>query len=179
MCSSDLGAKWFAGKVLAVNRDGSYDIRYDDGDIERDVVASHVRSLGGSASPVKESSSSDRIIVGDKIEARYKGGAKWFAGKVLAVNRDGSYDIRYDDGDIERDVVASRVRSLGESISPVNSPSPHQINVGDKVEVRYGMKWHSARVLSVNRDRSYGILYDDGDVESDVFAVNVRSFVEH
>ena len=39
---------------------------------------------------------------GDKVEALYKGkGTKWFSGVVKRVNRDGTYEIRYDDGDNE------------------------------------------------------------------------------
>ena len=47
---------------------------------------------------------------GDLIEARYRGGAKWFSGKVLRKRPDGSFDIRYDDGDSESGVRSEYVR---------------------------------------------------------------------
>jgi len=44
----------------------------------------------------------DEFEEGDKVEALYKGkGTKWFSGVVKRVNRDGTYEIRYDDGDNE------------------------------------------------------------------------------
>ena len=44
----------------------------------------------------------DGFEEGDKVEALYKGkGTKWFSGVVKRVNRDGTYEIRYDDGDNE------------------------------------------------------------------------------
>ena len=44
----------------------------------------------------------DEFEEGDKVEALYKGkGTKWFSGIVKSVNRDGTYEIRYDDGDNE------------------------------------------------------------------------------
>ena len=39
--------KWFKGKISRVNSDGSYNIKYADGDSERFVLAKNVRSLGG------------------------------------------------------------------------------------------------------------------------------------
>ena len=46
----------------------------------------------------------DEFEEGDKVEALYKGkGTKWFSGVVKRVNRDGTYEIRYDDGDNEVD----------------------------------------------------------------------------
>jgi hypothetical protein len=57
-----------------------------------------------------------RFSEGDKIEALYKGrGTKWFKGSISRVNHDGTYDIRYDDGDIDRDALASNIRLLENS----------------------------------------------------------------
>ena len=47
------------------------------------------------------------------MEARYKGGSKYFPGRITAKNRDGTYDIRYADGDQERDVPARNIRKEG------------------------------------------------------------------
>ena len=119
-------ARWFKGTVEAANRDGTYDIRYEDGDRERDVVAEYVRKLDGSGS--RDSRDRDDrdsgarrgrrapspvpIREGDTVEARFRGKMKWFKGTVESVNRDGTFDIRYDDGDRERDVVEAFVRPM-------------------------------------------------------------------
>ena len=50
----------------------------------------------------------DEFEEGDKVEALYKGkGTKWFSGVVKRVNRDGTYEIRYDDGDNEVTVYSN------------------------------------------------------------------------
>ena len=52
--------------------------------------------------PIQGASQLDEFEEGDKVEALYKGkGTKWFSGVVKRVNRDGTYEIRYDDGDNE------------------------------------------------------------------------------
>lgn len=59
--------------------------------------------------------------VGDKIGGRYGSGAKWYAGIISAVNEsDGTYDIRYNDGDQEFGISETLIRSSGaESGRPV------------------------------------------------------------
>ena len=53
--------------------------------------------------------------VGDSVEAQYKQGYKWFPGKIAAVNKKSfntTCDIKYDDGDFERDVYEEFIRKL-------------------------------------------------------------------
>ena len=60
------------------------------------LIDANDRSIGLS------SHQDDMFEEGDKVEALYKGkGTKWFSGVVKRVNRDGTYEIRYDDGDNE------------------------------------------------------------------------------
>ena len=66
--------------------------------------------VGGRSSSSSKDKDGDReesFEEGDKIEARFGGRDKWFKGKISYKNRDGSYEIRYDDGDSERNVEAS------------------------------------------------------------------------
>ena len=37
--------------------------------------------------------------LGEAVEAKFKGGSRWFKGKVVSANLDGSYDVKYDDGE--------------------------------------------------------------------------------
>ena len=61
-----------------------------------------IRSLEPDEKPIQGASQHDEFEEGDKVEALYKGkGTKWFSGVVKRVNRDGTYEIRYDDGDNE------------------------------------------------------------------------------
>ncbi|CAM9465279.1 unnamed protein product, partial [Ectocarpus sp. 8 AP-2014] len=102
------GRKWYPGKVRAVNANGSYDIRYLDGDSERDVEAAFVRSIGGSAA----GESPGGLAVGDKVEARFRGGLRWFKATVEGKNRDGTFSLSYDDGDFETAVERDHIRKV-------------------------------------------------------------------
>ena len=62
--------------------------------------------------------------VGDKIEARFGGRSRWFKGKISRKNRDGSYDVLYNDGDRERGVKSDLIRRIGGSSSSSRSKSP-------------------------------------------------------
>ena len=63
-----------------MNRDGTYDVRYDDGDEERRVESRMIRRLGGASSPrgrgAMDSDADESYKMGDKVEARFKGGTQ-------------------------------------------------------------------------------------------------------
>jgi len=61
---------------------------------------------------------------GSKVEARYRGKARYYPGVIKRVNRDGTYDVDYDDGEKEMFIAAELVRLLEGSVShgsPVHS----------------------------------------------------------
>ena len=58
---------------------------------------------------------------------RYKGGSRWYDATVTRVNRlDGSYDLRYADGDREDAVPRDRIKASSES----SSSSPRRSGLG-------------------------------------------------
>ena len=79
-----------------------------------------MRAIDGEGIDDRPSSPSKRPKVfarGDRLEARYKGGNKWFKGKVSYVTEDRcgdveSYDIKYEDGDSEQNVAPENVRAI-------------------------------------------------------------------
>ncbi|CAB1107264.1 unnamed protein product [Ectocarpus sp. CCAP 1310/34] len=171
-------SRWFRATVEGKNRDGTYCLLYDDGDLERSVDKKLIRSLARPSGETKrdekhatEASAAHRI--GDEIEARYKRGRMWYPGKIRAVNANGSYDITYLDGDSERDVEAAFVRSIGGSSA---AESPGGLAVGDKVEARFrgGSRWFKATVEGKNRDGTFSLSYDDGDFETAVERDHIR-----
>jgi hypothetical protein len=184
--------RWFKGTIESLNRDGTYDVRYEDGDRERDVIAEYIRSIDGGARRDRDTrslspSSSSSYREGDKVEARFKGKTRWFKGTIESVNRDGTYDVRYEDGDREREVIAEYIRSVdgetrnrgGRGDSPRPS-SPSSIELGDRIEARFRgkSKWFKGKVEHVNRDGTFDIVYEDGDRERDVVSEHVRR-IEH
>lgn len=92
--------KWSRGKVTKVRSDDTFDIKFDDGHRERKVKRDSVRIVA-SKQTLKE---------GDNIEARYRGKQRWYKGKVTHVNDDGTFNVRYDDGDKETNVEADMIR---------------------------------------------------------------------
>ena len=53
-----------------------------------------------------------KLSVGTKIEARYGGKQKWYKGAIAKVNGNGTYDIKYEDGDSERAVRTDFIRRI-------------------------------------------------------------------
>jgi len=63
--------------------------------------------------PVPDSADdAPRYEVGDQVEARWRGGAKFYAALVLVVRVDGSCDLQYTDGDTESRVDPALLRPL-------------------------------------------------------------------
>ena len=59
------------------------------------------------------------VGVGGKVKAYFRGSAPKYTGVVVAINDDGTYDIRFDDGDEEQSVKAAHVfnNATGKSIA--------------------------------------------------------------
>ena len=167
------GSKWYSGTITRTNNDGTFDVRYDDGDVDIGARAEHLRPL-----PVAQSqrggggSSGDALREGMKVEARYRGKSRYYTGVIKRENRDGTFDIDYDDGEKEMFVAEELIRSLESTNSKVD------IRLGDKVEALYkgkGTKWFKGKVSRVNSDGTFDIDYDDGDRDFGALASNVRS----
>ena len=110
--------EYYSGFISKKNEDGTYHVIFDDGDEDGCVIADHIRASHESASlaPSEGDDSSVgsngkvSIIVGDRVEARFKGDKMYFPGNVRAVNPDGTFSIAYDDGDYEESVNRTLIR---------------------------------------------------------------------
>merc|ERR1712159_519670 len=91
-----------------------------------------IRSLEGSGGG---HSSGSRLEEGMKVEARYRGKSRYYPGKIRRVDRDGTFDIDYDDGEREMGVAEELIRSLEGSGGGHSSGS--RLEEGMKVEARY------------------------------------------
>jgi hypothetical protein len=60
---------------------------------------------------------------GMKVEARYRGKARYYPGVIRRENRDGTFDIDYDDGEKEMFVAAELIKAL----EPAGSGSPSRL----------------------------------------------------
>merc|ERR1711916_399877 len=96
---------------------GTYDIKFDDGERKRGVKKSEIK--GGEDEDDDESDFDDRSSSrkstkkyrrGDRVEAKVKGWTKYYGGEVTRVNDDGTYDIKFDDGERKRGVKTSEIK---------------------------------------------------------------------
>ena len=127
--------------------------------------------------------------IGDRVEARWQGGA-YYPGRIAAVRGEGvRFDIDFDDGDHEDSVpVASIVRlpangakadwERAERIDRAQDATGAEIAVGDAVLARFerGMFAYPGRVEAIGEiDGCVGftVAYDDGDREVGVRASDV------
>jgi hypothetical protein len=220
--------RWFRGTISSVNADGTYGIDYNDGDKDAAKAASEIRPSKSKtfkkpnrspksaavedsveASPLKTLPSlklkpttpTRQFVVGDAVDGQCEvsnGGKRWFPGKIVAVNSDGTFGIEYNDGD--RDAAKSEAeirysksrtdassadasstsKAEGIDIAAVNTSSgSHVLSIGDAVdgqcEVASGAKrWFRGTISSVNADGTYGIDYNDGDKDAAKAASEIR-----
>ncbi len=169
----------FKGKISYANNDGTYDVLRGDGSTEARISPSHLRSSANtSKEPSKitmfNGSDIDEFEPGDEIEGNFKGKGRWYRGKVGIVNRDGTYDIHYDDSDRERGVRAYNIRGVRRHDPSVLS----KYKTGDPINANYKSRglWLEGKICQVNRDGTYSVRFNDGNIEKGVVDYNLRSF---
>merc|ERR1711871_333307 len=129
------------------NRDGTYDVKFDDGDRDRKVPEGSIKKAGGGSrrgrSSAFDSDVDDKLREGDKVESRCKGSKKYYPGKIFMDNRDGTYDVKFDDGDRDRKVPEGSIKKAGGGgsnsrgrSSALDSDADTKLREGDKVEAR-------------------------------------------
>ena len=123
--------KEIVGKITKENRDGTYDILFDDGERKSKVDAKLIKPIAkDKRSLALESRSSEgsarkkplgsnlrnrmgkKLKLGQRVKTYYNGGSKLKAGKILRMNADGSYDVLFDTGERELRVVRSKLKIL-------------------------------------------------------------------
>lgn len=90
------GKNWYSAVITKTHIDGTYDIRYNDGDREIYLDREFIRSREYIFNEKKTS-----FEEGDFVEARWKGGQRWYNAMITRIHMDGTCDIRYNDGDRE------------------------------------------------------------------------------
>merc|ERR1711871_681744 len=174
--------RYYSGEVTRVNSDATYDIRFDDGERKSGVKKAQMKSKESSKSSRQSPKKSSRYDSeddddqsyrrGDKVEAKVSGWTRYYSGEVTRVNSDGTYDIRFDDGERKSGVKKSQMKSKESSKSSRQSPKkPSQYDSeddddqsyrrGDKVEVKVSgwTRYYSGEVTRVNSDGTYDIRF--------------------
>ena len=148
-------SRYYPGKIAKANDDGSYDIAYDDGESEANVIEALIRPLGGAAPA--GTGTGGAFSVGAKVEARYRGKSKYYPGKIAKDNGDGTYDMDYDDGEKESNVAAALIKA---SAAAAPTGTGGAFAVGAKVEARYRgkSKYYAGVIAKDNGDGTYNRL---------------------
>ena len=176
------GTKFYKGRIVRVNSDDTFDIDYDDGEKERGIAEEHVRPLGDSRVSAHDrdgTRNNSTIIEGDKVEANYRGSGRYYKGVINRTNRDGTFDVDYDDGEKEKNVRQSMIRALDSSMRAAQGRGGGSgpLKRGDRVEARYrgrGTKFYKGKVVRINSDATLDIDYDDGEKEIGIDEEHVR-----
>ena len=121
------------------------------------AVARTVQLPGNNKSPMP---SGALLQPGTRVKAQYLASAvgpvkatKWFEGTISKINKNGNFDIEYDDGDEEDDVQPQFIQLLNEEAQ------------GDEVEAEASPSEARARRASANVD------YRKGDGSEDAMEV--------
>jgi len=104
-----------------------------------------------------------KLTVGDKVTCEYFGRsdsahATWYGAKIQEVNPDGTYMVAWNDGDnADRAKTRRQIRL--------------ELKVGDGVKCEYlgrsgiaHSSWYAAKILEVNSNNTYTVVWNDGDV---------------
>jgi hypothetical protein len=108
LCNYGNHGQWCPGTVTSSKAGGVYDIQYDDGDVEDSREEDAIMNI-----PTE----SDSIIhfeykVGDSVLGNFESKGIWFEGVLKAVNGEApviSFDVEYNDGDVECQIAADCV----------------------------------------------------------------------
>ena len=175
--------KYYKGEITSENRDGTYDIKFDDGERKSGVKSSQIKSkkkirnhhlVVAVMMKVMQMAMMINIKRGDRVEAKVSGWTKYYSGEITRVNRDGTYDIKFDDGERksgvkiksnqikkkENDKKSSSKSS--QSMMKVMQMMAMMIDVyqsGDRVEAKVSgwTKYYKGEITSENRDGTYDI----------------------
>ena len=122
------------------------------------------------------SDAEDEISRGDKVEAKCTGWTKYYSGEVTKVNRDGTYDIRFVDGERKSGVKKTQIKTKEIPKESDMSAFRKKSNVGVKsrgnsrrkkyykgqtvmVSNSDGRFTKEASIKKVNVDGTYDVLY--------------------
>jgi hypothetical protein len=176
-------SRYYKGKITRKRLNGTFDILYDDGEQEMGVDKLLIKSLGGGEGGGQGASSDSegrsrggggKLGEGDKVEVKYRGGSRYYKGKITRERLNGTFDILYDDGEKEMGVSEEMVRAVGGS-----SGGGDGFTEGDKIEARYrgASRYYKGKINRERQNGTFDILYDDGEKEMGVDAALIRKAV--
>ena len=106
--------------------------------------------------------SSKSIKKGDQVEAKLKGWSKYYSGEIHAINEDGTYDIRFDDGELKRKVKKSEIKVKHSEDEDSDDSEWGEID-GQPDDVEYTEEEHSY-VSKLNKDKQAELMFLEHEI---------------
>ena len=97
--------KHYQGVITRVNVDKTYNITFEDGEKKSNVKESQIQKEG-------EESTSESFVLGQKVRAKFAGKGHFYPATISAVNEDGTFDLKYLDGDWEENAKKDNLLPL-------------------------------------------------------------------
>lgn len=174
-CKYKQGFIYYRGTIKSINKDNSYDIIYEGGDIEYKVNEELIRipekRMNSIVRRFMENKDPEGYIkVGMVIEARFAGRDRWFKGEISRVAGNNSFDVIYDKGRKEaHNVKRTAIRLLPDEPSSFKHEEEDTtpLDKGQAVEARNENRklWEYGYISKINEDGTYDILYNDQHIE--------------
>ena len=171
----------FRGVIEAANADGTYDVRYDDGDFEAAVARELIYVQRVSKIAAEDGESAQEGGNDDEQSAASDGDLSTSSSEPSTGSSEPSIarkDEEEEDEASDKEVaaataVADEGRGGGEGEGGGKGAS---LSVGDSVEARFdgGPDFHPGKVVASNGDGTYAIDYSDGDKEPAVNRLRIR-----
>lgn len=108
---------WLIGEILTVNEDETYNVKFENDEVEKNVSVSNIRTIEDSAdySPMNENL--DCFEEGSRVEIDKDGNDKWLIGTIINHNRsDATYDVIYEKSkEFGTQITGNRIRFISEN----------------------------------------------------------------
>jgi hypothetical protein len=99
-CQGWKSAYW--GVVYAVNENGTYGVTFEDGE-----QVAHVRN-----EQIQWDAKEDIFSIGTKVRAKFAGKGHYYPATIEKVNEDGTFDLKYMDGDWEEGATKNNLQMV-------------------------------------------------------------------
>ena len=140
----DLNINGTAGVICYLNSDGTYDVKFDDGNKEEYIPRKKI----------KKSKLHD-LSKGDSMYAPKSSGRTLYSCEITYLNTDGSYDVKFTHGDkrdyVPRDQLKKHIYKKGDRVNSYNSSTRRN---------KRATHMSDGVITYLNTDGSYDINYD-------------------
>ena len=97
-CSGWKSPYW--GEIYSVNQNGTFGIMFEDGEKIKEVKEKQIH----------RNAKEDEFLIGTKVRAKFAGKGHYYPATIEMVNDDGTFDLKYMDGDSEEKATKNNLQ---------------------------------------------------------------------